>query len=114
MQYQPNIIHITSEQNKAADMLTRQINLILPQIPKIDYESLALDQNNDIELQDYVNGRKKTSMELMKRKIPNSQHEIIGDISTNYFRVYVTPKFRLSIFQSLQNLNHCGTKRSIF
>ena len=52
-------------------------------------------------------------MELIKTIISNTTVQITGDISSGKFRIYVTPKYRLTVFKSIHNLRHGGYKWSI-
>ena len=79
--------------------------------PKI-FLDLAKSQQKDATLQQMIQDH-PNSLELIKRKIWGSNLELIGDISMNKFRAYVTKDMRHRFFKHFHDKAHLGINKSL-
>lgn len=105
-QFTTDVRHISGKDNVVADTLSRVDAVHTP----IDFNDLALSQQNDPEIVKYLNN--ESSLRLQKLKVPGSNVEIYCDVSTPSHRPFITVPFRKQLFDSLHNLSHPGANAS--
>lgn len=76
----------------------------------IYYDDLATDQATDEELQPYLIGQVKLSLNLISYALPSSTKKVYCDISTDRIRPFITKRFRQAVLQATQNISHPGTR----
>lgn len=106
-QFTTDIKYISGTENVVADALSRVDEIAIP----VDYQALASEQKSDGELLELL--KNGSTLQLEKRKTPESGHNIYCDVSTSYSRPYITPSFRKQTFDALHNLSHPGAKATI-
>ena len=77
-----------------------------------DFQMLAEQQRNDQEVQHNFQNQHNPAIELISRRVENSDYSIIGDISTGSFRPYITSDLRNRFFHKYHDQNHQGIRRS--
>lgn len=105
-QFTTDIRHIVGTDNIVADALSRIEEISIP--GPVDYSELASEQAIDTELTDLLDNPR--SLTLSKMQWPNSNVQLYCDTSTRRIRPYVPSKFRRSVFNSVHNLSHPGTR----
>lgn len=99
-----DIRHVSGEENPVADYLSRieQINCPTP----IDYNALALDQENNQEVADFSHEDRY----MKKLKFPDSKSYVTCETSNDIIRPFLTPKFRKQAFNLIHDISHPGIK----
>lgn len=106
-QYSTDIRHIKGKENVVADFLSR-IETISQ--PIIDYNKLSEEQEKDEETQEIIEGKSKFSITLNKLPLLNSKRQLLCHIQNGQIRPLVPKAFRKSVFDSIHNLAHTGTR----
>lgn len=106
-QFSTDIQYIEGPSNVVADALSRVEAITAP--TQADLPTLAAAQKKDKELAELL--KSENSLNLKPVAIPGSDLEIYCDDSLKP-RPYVPEAFRKTIFDSLHNLSHPGTKAS--
>ena len=108
-QFTTDIRHIAGDNNVVADALSRicEIN----DCNKIDYVKLAESQENDEEIQQYL--EEDSSLLLRRLTIPETNVQIYCDVNSVQARPYVTKAFRRAAFNVIHNLSHPGANTTI-
>lgn len=107
-QFTTNIQHIPGSENIAADIMSRIAAITVP--TSIDYSAIAAAQGTDDELMSLLSSN--TSLQLKKITLPESDIELICDVSTGSVRPYIPKQYRQEIFVSLHNMAHPGIRRT--
>lgn len=107
-QFTTDIRHVSSSENIIADAFSR-IETIAS---KIDLELIASSQQNDIELEQILSNPSST-FKIAKIAFPNSNLNMICDISTDYVRPFIVQNLRKQIFALMHNLTHPGKKTTV-
>ena len=105
-EYTTDIRFISGKDNVVADAMSRIDAIISPS--SIDYDKLS-DLQNDEELEKLLGNEK---FKFSKLTVPNSHKFIYCDNSTKNVRPYVPKSLRKSVFDTLHNLSHPGTRAS--
>lgn len=107
-QFTTDIRHISGESNVTADFLSRIENI--NSSPTLNYESMAAEQNTDPELEQLINGKLKSSLNLKQLIIPGSKVSIFCDVSTNKARPFIPKAFRQEVIKKIHNISHPGAR----
>lgn len=108
-QFSTDIRHINGTENIPADTLSRlQIEELTPDQIVIDYKKLAIDQENDNELN--IFHKKKHSLQLKKIFFSEAETHLVCDTSTNNVRPWVPKNLRFAIFKKMHGLAHLGRR----
>jgi cleavage and polyadenylation specificity factor subunit 1 len=108
-QFTNDIRHISGKDNFVADALSRiEIEAIYTPTT-IDMNALADTQASDAELEQLINNT-ETALQLKKMPTQTSDKQLYCDISTGNPRPFVPKSMRRTIFDSLHNLSHPGTR----
>lgn len=107
-QFSTNIQHIPGSENIPADVMSRIAAVALP--TAINYSEIAAAQVKDDELTSLLSS--DTSLQLKKIAFPESNVDLICDISTGRVRPYIPNQFRQDIFASLHNMAHPGVRKT--
>ena len=99
-EYVNDIQYIKGDHNIVADCLSRPANAVMTDVA--DLSMLASQQQNDIETNQYSTN--------LKEFILADKSSLLCDTSTPYPRPFVPEIARRSIFESLHNTTHPGTK----
>lgn len=112
LQYTEDIRYVKGK-DMIADPLSRiSINAISSDHDfKIDYNSMAIEQNSDEELQNLLTNS-NNSLELKNISIPSANVPLYCDVSNARVRPYVTKSYRKIVFQALHSLSHPGIRAS--
>lgn len=108
-QFTTDIRHVAGKDNVVADALSRLDEVEEP----FDYQDLAEAQQQDAELQAYLQGEVTSSLDLRRVRLPGTAAEIICDMSSRTARPFVTKCLRRRVFDSVHRLAHPGVKASI-
>lgn len=105
-QYCTDIRHIEGEKNSAADALSR-ISALAP--TAVTATEVAKAQEADEELKDVLEGKKKTSLKLIKHK------DLLGttlyvDTTSRNKRPFIPKSLRNAVIAQIHNVAHPGTK----
>ena len=107
-QFTTDIRHIKGKDNVVADALSRiEINAIADASPSLDYELVAQLQQDDSELKQL---HSNPSLELKLFPAPDTNVDIVCDVSTGHPRPFIPSKFRRAVFDDLHNLSHPGVR----
>lgn len=106
-QFTTDIRHIKGKDNIVADFLSR-INEI--KCNSIDYNLLSIDQENDEEIKNIIEGNSKFSISLTKMPIPASDKSLYCQVHNHTARPFMTKSFRKQTFRAIHNLAHPGTR----
>lgn len=106
-QFTTNIVHIEGDLNVPADALSR-IETITD---ALDFEALALAQQEDAELRDLLT--QPSGLQLRQMQVPPSNVMLYCDVSTAKPRPFVTVGFRQQAIASLHNLSHPGVRGTV-
>lgn len=106
-QFTTDIRFVPGRDNIVADALSRVDELSLP----VDYQSIALAQETDQELQSLL--MSDSSLRLKKMRLSENGIHVYCDISTANVRPYITPAHRRQVFNALHNLSHPGVKATV-
>lgn len=108
-QFTSDIRFVKGSENAAADALSRiSINATQGRHSPIDFETMALAQRSDSDLQQLQ--ASGTALDLRTVLIPSSTTPITCDMSTGNPRPFVPESFRRIIFNSLHQLSHPGIR----
>lgn len=105
-QFTNQIVHVAGRENIVADILSR-IEAIQSHV--IDYQRMAAAQKTDEELKELMSTG-KSSLVFKSIKIPESDSELICDVSGKNLRPYVPNNFRNIIIDKLHSLSHPGVR----
>lgn len=105
-QFTTDIRYLPGKDNLVADALSR-----VEEITTIDYQTLALSQDSDTELQDFL--RRGSSLKLVKMSTEFTTIPIYCDISMHSPRPYITPEFRKQVFDMIHSLHHPGRSATV-
>ncbi len=108
--YTTDIQHVSGKNNVVADALSRSLLAAIRQ--DIDYEQLAIDQEEDAEIQSY----KTTFTSLQCENIiigPNSTRSVLCDTSTGVARPILPAKWRIRAFETVHNLSHPSIRTTV-
>lgn len=108
-QFTTDIRHIQGKHNVAADLLSRISSIAT----SIDFEQLALDQQNCSELKQLISNNDSASLILKSFPIPGGEQMLWCDTSTTKIRPFVTPNFRTIVMSNVHKLSHPGIKTTI-
>lgn len=106
-QFSTDIRYVAGEDNVVADALSRVDEISAG----IDYEALAKEQQNDVELDKLTKG--ETALKLVRLPIPGTDVAVLCDVSTGVARPFLTQRYRKQAFDSVHQLSHPGVKASI-
>ncbi|CAK8676246.1 unnamed protein product [Clavelina lepadiformis] len=111
-QFTDKLIYQSGLSNVIADSLSRiEINTFQLQDYTIDYEQFAQDQMADASVTALLTDQ--TGLKLERRKLPDSDLSILGDISQKRFRPIVPTTYRDVIFHNIHSLSHSGYKSTL-
>jgi hypothetical protein len=104
-QFTTDIRYVKGLENSVADALSR-----IEAIGKsVDHQTLAAEQENDIELRNIMKSG-TTSLCLKKIRFPEISVALYCDISGGNVRPFVSKSLRRSVFNSLHGLSHPGIR----
>ena len=103
-QFTTDIRHICGSENVVADTLSRIEGIT----NAIDFTSLSQSQENDPELQKFL--QPETALSMKRVALPETGVTLYCDVSTTTARPFITAPFRQAIFNSLHQLSHPGIK----
>ena len=103
-EYVTQVLYIRGEHNIVADCLSRPAMSITLDI--CDLAQIVDEQNKDEEVKDYIDN-------LKRYKYLNTDSYIYCDISSSYPRPYIPNSLRQSIFDSIHQISHPGTKATV-
>ena len=110
-QFTSDIRFVRGSDNAAADALSRiAVNATQSQHPTINFQSMALAQQSDAELHQLKDS--DTSLDLRTILLPSSPTPLNCDMSTGNPRPWVPECLRRTVFNSLHQLSHPGTRNS--
>lgn len=101
MQFCTSIEHISGKQNVVADTLSR-ISCI-ESIEPLDYEKIAIAQENDIELKNLMQSK---TLRFNKLYLPHSNTPIFCEVSKDIARPYLPHEFRVSAYKAVHEISH--------
>lgn len=107
-QFTTDIRHIAGESNVTADLLSR-----ITSIDRIiDYERIAIAQQNDVEIQHLLTdaNNETTGIKLKLLNVPGCKAQLFCDTSTQTIRPYIPKDFRQQILSNTHNLSHPGVR----
>lgn len=105
-QFCSNIKYVHGDNNEAADALSRIEEIDLSET-SIDYNQLALDQENDSELQMCMS---KPNLQFTSISLPGGKRPLICETSTGNIRPYLPAKYRFVAFKAQHDLSHPGVR----
>ena len=85
-----------------------QINILFGPDSYVDYVSIAHKQADDSSIEHLRNN--SMNLDIVKKRIPNTDIFIWGDMSTNSFRPLIPLPFRKLIFDKMHGLCHPGIR----
>jgi len=106
-QFSTDFRHVSGQDSVVADALSRVDSIMTP----LDYGALASSQNQDVELQDILNGGLALRLEWVH--IPRMDVTLYCDTSTPQPRPFVTEPFRRQVFDTLHGLSHPGANATV-
>ena len=106
-QFTTDIRHISGKDNIVADALSR----IMDVSKGIDFQALALSQDQDEELQNYL--QPNSSLILTKVLILKTDVSIYYDVSSKMTRPFITKPFRKVVCDSLYQFSHPRINASV-
>ena len=107
-QFTTDIRHIKGNENVVADALSRiELNAISNASPSLDYAIVAEHQQDDDELKQL---HSNPSVELKSFPAPDTNCDIVCDVSTGQPRPVIPRKFRRAVFDDLHNISHPGIR----
>lgn len=106
LQFCNDIKHVSGNDNVAADCLSRIATIDISPSP-LDYEKLADAQEQDEELQNFLQNE---AYKFQKIFVPNCKKPIYCEISRNRARPYLPKEFRVSAYNALHGISHPGIR----
>lgn len=103
-QFTTKIVYTPGKENQVADALSRIEEIKIPS--PINYEEVALDQNNDPELIAIMNT--ETSLRLERVQIPGNPTTLWCDMSTGIARPFIPKTWRYRILNNMHSICHPG------
>ena len=104
-----DVRHIPGQDNVVADTLSRAtIDARVPR-PVVDFNALAAAQSSDDELQCLLTCN-DSSIKLQSVPFPESDSEVVCDVSSANPRPFIPASFRRLIFDSVHQLSHPGIR----
>ena len=107
-EYTTDIRFIKGTSNVVSDALSRIDSLSVCS----DFGAIAAAQLGDTELQEFLQNPNTTSLVFKEVPIPDSDKNILCDVSTGIQRPYLPYEFRRPVFNQLHELSHPGVKAS--
>jgi cleavage and polyadenylation specificity factor subunit 1 len=107
-QFSTDIRHIAGIDNVVADMLSRIEEISMPKI--VDLNEMAKQQSKDQEILLLMNDPTKSSLQLRKVKLPNTDESLYCDTANNIFRPFVPKSLRKAVINQHHGLSHPGVK----
>lgn len=107
-QFSTDIRHIAGVKNYTADFLSRIESINMSS--NIDYEALAAEQKTDVELQNLLKPDGKHSLNIKLLTLPDSNVQLLCDVSGDLVRPIVPKKFRNIVMIRFHNLSHPGAR----
>lgn len=104
-QFTSNIQHVSGEDNKVADALSRVEAITCP--TPLDYTELAKKQDQDEELKTIAN---KGKYLFKKIAIPHTTAKVTCEMTSSTARPYLPPDFRKVAFHAIHDLSHPGIR----
>lgn len=105
-QFTTDIRYIKGIENVVPDFLSR----IYSVEKGINYELIANQQENDIEMKKIIEGMPEISITLQKMPIPFSNKQLYCHINKNVVRPYIPIIARKLVFEAFHNLSHPGIR----
>lgn len=102
-EFTTDIQYIAGPQNEVADTFSRIDAFRLP--TTIDFEELALAQEHDDELKNFLQD-KESSLRLQRLTFGPDHQGIYCDVSTDDIRPFVPEPLRRRVYDTFHNLNH--------
>lgn len=106
-QYSTDIQHIKGSENNIADWLSRITSI---QTEMIDFNTMATEQENDIELRSILGAGKDSVLQLTLFPIPGSEKQLYCSVEGRIVRPYVPATQREMVIRKLHNLSHPGVR----
>ena len=108
-EFTTDVRHIPGPANVVADTLSRAtIDALVPR-PVVDFNALAAAQSSDDELQCLLTSN-DSSIKLQSVPFPESDSEVVCDVSSANPRPFIPASFRRLIFDSVHQLSHPGIR----
>lgn len=108
-QFTTKILHVPGESNIIADTLSR-INAIQLQDNAIDYQHIAKEQENCIELKEFLESQ-TTSLKLKPVALKNAT--LYCDFSTSSVRPFIPKTCRENVISKIHNTAHTGVRATL-
>ena len=107
--YTTDVRHIPGPDYIVADTLScATIDALVPR-PVVDFNALAAAQSSDDELQCLLTSN-DSSIKLQSVPFPESDSEVVCDVSSANPRLFIPASFRRLIFDSVHQLSHPGIR----
>lgn len=106
-QFSTDVRHIAGEQNVVADMLSR-VEAVTAKT--LDYGHLKHEQDNDAELQAYLNDERQTTLSFKELPLAINGETIICDVSQNRSRPWIPQSLRTQVMGMIHNMAHPGRR----
>lgn len=106
-QFSTSIVHVSGRENVVADTLSRES--VVDWKDKLDFLSIAVAQEEDVELQNLVT-LDADSSRFVKRNVPGSGKAIVGVLSSGKFRPFIPSQFRELVLTKMHGVAHPGIK----
>ena len=107
-QFTTDLRHVKGTDNPVADALSRITAVEVSDRPVLDFEAMAVAQQEDQELKRLLVSH--SSLTLEKITLPGSHVQLICDTSSGMPRPFVPKAFRHTVFFSLHSLSHPGIR----
>ena len=78
-------------------------------IPPVSLHDMAVKQQADASISNLMNSD-TTTLSIETRTLSESNTNIVGDVSTGFFRSIVPESMRKQVFDVFYSLSHCGIK----
>ena len=110
-QFITDLLHLPGPDNIVADCLSRPICALFEEHSPIDYVAIAAAQQHDDSIQSLTS--EPNFLQLYYQPVPDSEFDLLGDISGGHFRPIIPNSFRNDIFDHFHSLAHRGQKASL-
>ena len=111
-QFTSDIRHIKGKDNAVADFLSRITASVFDDATRVDLLEIALAQQTDKTISAKQIGINSSTLEFVRKPLPEHGISILGDMSKGRFRPFIPPAFRKTIFDSIHSLSHPGIQCS--